>query len=462
MCNSEKSAFSWRFPRFSAPLRAHVYAPSEAPPIFTGATPVFAEALPAFAVASGSVNASALAESASTGAAVKEKTILVNKTLAQRIAARKEYDETVAVSYRREEMLDLRMDTDYKMADAHNEDDWHLLGGDDNGDGWEDISLGTGIHTFPPGEEALLQSHAGGEAIMHQLMEGMRPGRGGHRTRSFRIQKQVDAWQSQLPLLTDAYLQYKDVGAVESIGQWPLKVIGFNESTLRFFSHPPDVVRSNQTLIRHGYIVYRQIHCVCPRYTIDSLAKTLCHLHQVPRKAHLAEQLTTAYDAFLAILQQVDLRVQEALGRDETWDWKNLSWLGSIDGNNSLKLVDSTFRAGNPRFDNRKSTSFRWLTPQEVDQYMNEVRNSAKVPMTTAAAMEAVTKSLRIPPATVMESLHTPPAADLAAVPTGLAPEMAPRDSPADIPDDGDVAWLNVNELNPVMLTSSRNVSTLA
>ncbi|KAJ6447938.1 hypothetical protein C8R45DRAFT_850613 [Mycena sanguinolenta] len=298
------------------------------------------------------------------------------------------------------------------MADAHNEDDWHLLGGDDNGDGWEDISLGTGIHTFPPGEEALLQSHAGGEAIMHQLMEGMRPGRGGHRTRSFRIQKQVDAWQSQLPLLTDAYLQYKDVGAVESIGQWPLKVIGFNESTLRFFSHPPDVVRSNQTLIRHGYIggapekpaiafalhtfeVYRQIHRVCPRYTIDSLAKTLCHLHQVPRKALLLSKLTTAYDAFLAILQQVDLRVQEALGRDETWDWKNvcppcfyrlkdepslkLSWLGSIDGNNSLKLVDSTFRAGNPRFDNRKSTSFRWLTPQEVDQYMNEVRNSAKV-----------------------------------------------------------------------------------
>lgn len=91
----------------------------------------------------------------------------------------------------------------------------------------------------------------------------------------------------------------------------------------------------------------------------------------------------------------MDLKVQQALGRDDTWDWKNVcppcfyvlknemplkpSWLGSIDGNNSLKLVDSTFRAGNPRFDNRKSTSFRWLTPQQVDKYMDEVKNAPKV-----------------------------------------------------------------------------------
>ncbi|KAJ7208235.1 hypothetical protein GGX14DRAFT_365428 [Mycena pura] len=259
------------------------------------------------------------------------------------------------------------------MSYAFGDDQWHPAGGEDD-DGWENVPIGTGIHSFPPGEEAILQSHAGGEAIMHQLMEGMRPG-----TRSYRVQKEVDAWQSQLPLLVDAYLQYKDVGIVETIGQWPLNVVGFDESGPRLFSHPPDIVRSNQTLIRQGYIggspekpaiafsirtfeVYRQIHCVCPRYTIESLAKTLNHLHNVPRKAYLAEQLTTAYDAYLAILREVDLRIQKALGRDETWDWKNicppcfyklknelpltLSWLGSLDGNNSLKLIDSTFRVG--------------------------------------------------------------------------------------------------------------------
>jgi hypothetical protein len=91
----------------------------------------------------------------------------------------------------------------------------------------------------------------------------------------------------------------------------------------------------------------------------------------------------------------VDQRVRVALGRDETWDAKNVcppcfyrveneaplkySFLGALDGNNSLKLVDSTFRAGNPRFDNHKTTSFWWLTPTEVDRYKDEVINSAKV-----------------------------------------------------------------------------------
>ncbi|KAJ6456851.1 hypothetical protein C8R45DRAFT_1110650 [Mycena sanguinolenta] len=428
------------------------------------------------------------------GSAVKEQTLRVNRTPAQRAAARKEYDDVLAgLSFvQREEILNLSTDSDYEMPYAYSEDDRHPFEEDD---GWEDVPIGTGIHTFPPGEEAVLQSHAGGEAIMHQLMEGMRPGRGDPWTRAYRIQKQVDAWQSQLPLLTDAYLQYKDIGAVETEGdgRWPLNIVGFNESGTHLFSHPPDVVRANQTLIRHGFIggapekpaiafsirtfeVYQQIHRVCPRYTIDSLAKTLCHLHKVPRKASLGEQLTTAYDAYLAILHQVDLRVHQALGRDETWDWKNvcppcfyvlkdvlplkLSWLGSIDGNNSLKLVDSTFRAGNPRFDNRKSTSFRWLTPQEVDRYMDEVKRSPKVSMTTAASMAAVAESLSSTsaPATSHAAATDPAAAsvepsDAAASPPPQSHTEFPN-GPADFPgdssgDDGDVAWLNVNELNP-------------
>jgi hypothetical protein len=157
--------------------------------------------------------------------------------------------------------------------------------------------------------------------------------------------------------------------------------------------------------------IYRQVHRVCPRFSLDALAKTLNHLHrvrwlvnpqnssinitQVPKRPYLAEQLSTAYDAYLAILRGVDRRVQAALGRDEQWKAKNicppcfykicdelplkLSFLGSIDGNNSLKLVDSTFRAGRPRFDNRKTDSFRWLTAAEVDLFKDEVKTSQKV-----------------------------------------------------------------------------------
>ncbi|KAJ7108827.1 hypothetical protein C8R44DRAFT_636250 [Mycena epipterygia] len=279
--------------------------------------------------------------------------------------------------------------------------------GDDENDGdWDDVpNDSTGFYTLPPGEEGLLQSHAGGEALFHRI-------RGDPRTRSFRVPKQIDSWHDQLPLLVDAYLQFNDIGSVEVEGVWPLNVIGFTESGPRLFAHTPDVQKVNETLLRQGYIggspmkptiafsiqtfeIYRQIHRVCPRYTIDSLAKSLAYLHKVPRKSYLAEQLTTAYDAYLAILRSVHDRVQTALGRDKEWIHTGicppcfykveneaplkLSWLGALDGNNSLKLVDSTFRAGHPRFDNRTSTSFRWLTPAQVDIFQDEVKNAPKV-----------------------------------------------------------------------------------
>ncbi|KAJ7448867.1 hypothetical protein B0H11DRAFT_1633094, partial [Mycena galericulata] len=70
-----------------------------------------------------------------------------------------------------------------------------------------------------------------------------------------------------------------------------------------------------------------------------------------------------AYDAYLAIIRAADTRCQEALGRIGTWYMDNnvcppclyklrdeislvFSWLGAMDGNNSLKLVDSVFHSG--------------------------------------------------------------------------------------------------------------------
>ncbi|KAJ6536526.1 hypothetical protein DFH09DRAFT_841192, partial [Mycena vulgaris] len=157
--------------------------------------------------------------------------------------------------------------------------------------------------------------------------------------------------------------------------------------------------------------IYRQIHRVCLRFSMDGLAKTLNHLHRMPRRPYLAEQLTTAYDTYLAILRGVDRRVQAALGRDEQWKAKyicppyfykivdepplKLSFLSSLDSNNSLKLVDSTFKAGRPRFDNRKTDSFRWLTAVQIDMFKDQVKTAQKT-------------------------------------------------------DDDDIAWLNVNELNEV------------
>ena len=44
-----------------------------------------------------------------------------------------------------------------------------------------------------------------------------------------------------------------------------------------------------------------------------------------------------------------------------------------MDGNNSLKLVDSTYRAGTVRTDTRTMTSPRWIHPEAVDVFKDEV-----------------------------------------------------------------------------------------
>ena len=44
-----------------------------------------------------------------------------------------------------------------------------------------------------------------------------------------------------------------------------------------------------------------------------------------------------------------------------------------MDGNNSLKLVDSTFRSELVRTDDRVSSSKRWISPEDVDIFKDEV-----------------------------------------------------------------------------------------
>ncbi|KAF8156234.1 hypothetical protein K438DRAFT_1621664 [Mycena galopus ATCC 62051] len=329
------------------------------------------------------------------------------------------------------------------------------LGGDasDNSEWDSDNEMDvdeSAFNTFPPGEEAFLQSHAGGEAIFQRIWETAEHGysiyrRGDPRTRRHRVQKQVDSWTRQMPDLIDAYLALKEVGRASTAEDlpeaWPLNVLGFSESGIQLFAYINASKNANETLLRHGYIggspdqptiafsvktfeIYRQVHRVCPRFSLDSLAKTLNHLHRVPKRPYLTEQLSTAYDAYLAILRGVDRHVQASLGRDEQWKAKNIcppcfykirnelelkpSFLGSIDGNNSLKLVDSTFRAGRPRFDNRKTDSFRWLTAADVDVFKDEVKTSQK--------------------------------------PASEAPSGRSDQPDLDVGDD-DIAWLNVNEL---------------
>jgi hypothetical protein len=49
--------------------------------------------------------------------------------------------------------------------------------------------------------------------------------------------------------------------------------------------------------------------------------------------------------------------------------------LAAMDGNNSLKLIDSTLLTGTHCQDDWTSSSSRWIKPEDVDLFKDEVKN---------------------------------------------------------------------------------------
>ena len=89
---------------------------------------------------------------------------------------------------------------------------------------------------------------------------------------------------------------------------------------------------------------------------------------QVLHAPYLADKLSNAYNCYLAILCKVDHQIAIKLGcEDPKWEQQNVcapclyktedepklkfGFLSTIDGNNSLKLVDSTCHAGTVQTD---------------------------------------------------------------------------------------------------------------
>jgi Kyakuja-Dileera-Zisupton transposase len=116
-------------------------------------------------------------------------------------------------------------------------------------------------------------------------------------------------------------------------------------------------------------------------------------LFQIPHNPSLADQLSNTYDCYLEIMREVARRVDLTLGQNPSqWQQQNVcppclyktigvpllkfSLLACMDGNNSLKLVDSTFRSGVPQTDDRVSASPRWVSPEQVDRFKDEVLKS--------------------------------------------------------------------------------------
>lgn len=125
---------------------------------------------------------------------------------------------------------------------------------------------------------------------------------------------------------------------------------------------------------------------------------------QMPYWKGLVKQFSNTYDIYLSILHGINMRVCTLLKQD-TPDWRMLNvcspclytlenephlkhtLLTTLDGNQSLKLVDSAFCAGTLLADSRCTRSDFWIPPDEVDYFKDEVGQAkARLPVSADGA----------------------------------------------------------------------------
>ena len=114
-------------------------------------------------------------------------------------------------------------------------------------------------------------------------------------------------------------------------------------------------------------------------------------VNQEPYIPYLSTQFSNTFDAYLDICHWVDQQVNDSLGYSTAFEHLRhacppcfyklkdepeleFSSLVSIDGGNSLKRVGTAVRGVSARLDTRSIMSDRWLPPEEVDQFKDEVK----------------------------------------------------------------------------------------
>ncbi|KAK1216209.1 hypothetical protein PQX77_021161 [Marasmius sp. AFHP31] len=330
-----------------------------------------------------------------------------------------------------------------------------------NDDDWNDDYFQPGI-----GEEGLINSNAGGEYQYHTLLSSLlkeAPARLDMRDRHYRTEDTTQAWQRQLPRLVDAFMKFhassvpEDDELEEEEGR--INMVDFDTYTDNAaFCPVRDAHTANETFLRYGLLggspdqpkiafpvhfleTYRQIHRVCPRFTLNGLSRVVTNIHGHFPMPSLEDQLRVAYDAYLSIQKGVQAKVDQELGCNrhkrfvhnvcppcmyevEGETPLNPSILLAMDGNNLLKMVDTEKRSGRSRVDTRPMDHPRWLDFTTVDVFKDEVVNLHR-------RSENVKSVGSILDADLLET-----ACD--------GPEL-PNNS--DNLDEG-IAWLNVNEMD--------------
>ena len=126
------------------------------------------------------------------------------------------------------------------------------------------------------------------------------------------------------------------------------------------------------------------------KYCCCRIVGTISHMYQVPHSPYLANHLSNMYNCYLAIIWETDQRISIELGcEDCKWAMKNVctpclyktedepklkfEFLGAMNSNNSLKLVDSTYHAGTVQTDSQRMELPHWIKPEDVDLFKDEV-----------------------------------------------------------------------------------------
>ncbi|KAJ7586885.1 hypothetical protein C8J56DRAFT_1051186 [Mycena floridula] len=103
---------------------------------------------------------------------------------------------------------------------------------------------------------------------------------------------------------------------------------------------PCSPVKHNVTISTATLELYRSLFVRCPRLTIQPFVKTLCDMHGVSFRPHLATQFTIAFDVYLDVLRRTRHRVSVVLARDgPNWRLQNAcpACLYHLEGEDELK-----------------------------------------------------------------------------------------------------------------------------
>ncbi|KAI0751728.1 hypothetical protein C8Q80DRAFT_1098477 [Daedaleopsis nitida] len=245
------------------------------------------------------------------------------------------------------------------------------------------------------------------------------------RTRAERHRSTDTAWQSQMHLLTDAYLQWKhgkNVDVDPPVGPvYRFKVTAIHthgevlfstrfccsliSSCCRLVPQPSDV-EANVALIRCGLLgctpvqptvaialdcleLYHQLRRRQSSFSVQAMVKVLCAMNDVTYAQHLHDLFSAAFDVYLGIKSQVRHTLNVALGRagpgwraqfacppcgfkQDNEPMLSPARLHAMDGNNSVKRVEGSGHADPRVFD-----SDYHILPVEVDRFKDDVGSCA-------------------------------------------------------------------------------------